>query len=476
MAAKVNQSKISEIVAKSFYNYIKTSLIDNALYAGVSFIDSDNWVAYTGTDSNDSETTFYGGTNATAADDADITFYNQTLVSLHKVLAGGLSRVAKRVDWTYGEKYNIDDYVIVQQFEAGYPRIHVYKCLFSPGVTSTYNPSGSSSQALFMSDDYVWKYIYTIQNVDAIRFLNEDWMPVVEPIPSQELINVTTSSRNYSQYATQISAVPGEAYGVKIDSDVLKTYYAQHSDFRSLFDSEGFTTLYGVDNSTSTPSTTMTIKLTKVDSDHFTPALTQVGKGYSGAITFVYDQDSDTTVSGITGVKAPSTGHCSNPPAELGATNVMVTVRAVPDDSNLFTFDSTKYNLITLHDSPLDASTNSIATGEFYMGCNYFTISGNNLLTTGSVFTSVADSTKEGHVVGVDGNNVYYVITTPSSETVSFVTGEQINLNGSVMSISQAYNRAITFNSSQLLIADYKQETATRLEGQIETFNFVLTF
>ena len=174
MAAKINNSAVRTLAAKSFYTLLKDGLQDDALYAGVSYIPDSEWIAYTGvTDSDgrgntlvDSDTVFIGGENQTTFDNDDKTFYNQTMYSMHKVYKGGIARVIPRVDWTYGNTYNSygnpNSYVLVKEYVSGFARLNVYQCLFSPRKASIYAPSGTSQLHFAPGDGYIWKYMYSI--------------------------------------------------------------------------------------------------------------------------------------------------------------------------------------------------------------------------------------------------------------------------------------------------------------------------
>ena len=281
MAAKLEKIKVGEISSKAFYTYLKGALVDESMYAGVSYFPDSDWAQYAG--SNDSESTFWGGLDSDYGV-LDKTFYEQTMYSMHKVLPGGISRVAPRRDWVYGTVYKSapinEAYVISKEYTSGYLSLNVYKCLFSPRNPSYYPPTGTSSTPTTLSDGYVWKYLYTISNSQSLRFMNDDWMPVNERITSAEMSNITTESPNYNQYMSQINAEQGSVYDVIIDSDVLVNSVVADSDLRVAFNWKTVN-LIGIDNKTNKPSRTFKFVL-NWDSDYntFRTVLTEAGAGY----------------------------------------------------------------------------------------------------------------------------------------------------------------------------------------------------
>ena len=92
------------------------------------------------------------------------------------------SHVVPRHTWTTGTSYiawDSDDpsifdkkfYVITSEFK-------VYKCIFSPGTASTQEPGQTLTDPTAESDNYIWKYMYTVAVADAEKFLTTSYMPV----------------------------------------------------------------------------------------------------------------------------------------------------------------------------------------------------------------------------------------------------------------------------------------------------------
>ena len=176
---------------------------------------------------------------------------------------------------------------------------------------------------------------------------------------------------------------------------------------------------------------------------------------------------------------APSEGHGSNVPSEMKATNVMVSVRNIPDEANSVVYANSMYNMITLHLNPIDRETGRIAQNEFYVTCDSFEIDGNFSYSVGEILRPYYnDDGRRIQIISTKGERVYYIVTRQGREYDSFADSEVVSLvNGNkARAIKKTHPRNINFNSSDLLIADYKESEVLRSDGQIESFNFILSF
>lgn len=479
MAAKTNKNKVGELASKAFYNLLKTNLSDNALYAGVSFIQDSEWNAYTG--SSDSESTFWGGFDSEYGP-LDKNFYDQTMYSMHKVLAGGISRVVPRRDWVYGTTYNSypsnDSYALVRSYDSGYVVLGVYRCLFSPGTPSEYAPTTTSNVPMTLSDGYVWKYLYTITNSQAIRFLNDSWMPIVERLSPDEISEMTADSVNYTQYISQINAQQGEVYDVSLDSEVLRTAITTDSDLRVAFEF-GSANFIGLDNKLSKPSKTFKLQVIWDEAaNKFSKRLVEPGSSYIGPVSMHLDSDMP-AVPGLIASVAPGEGHGANIPSELGARTILISVRSISDEVSKAVYNGSLYNLLTLHENPIDRNTGRTATDEFYITCNYFeTDEALDYKVGDTIRPFFNDDGRRGMIISNVDQKAYYISPKQGREFDIFSDSEVVCLeNGNkVRTITKSYTRDIVYGSSSLLLADYKETYVVRNEDQIESFNFILSF
>lgn len=116
--------------------------------------------------------------------------------------------VARRINWTPGLVYDMyDDYSESNPAASGATSIeganfyvltsdfNVYKCLFNNNNSySSYQPSGTSSEATVYPDNYIWKFMYTIPLYLRNKFLTTNWMPCTTALTNQFYSNGAITS------------------------------------------------------------------------------------------------------------------------------------------------------------------------------------------------------------------------------------------------------------------------------------------
>ena len=79
-------------------------------------------------------------------------------------------------------------YVVTDEF-------NVYKCLFNNnGAASIVKPTGTSTESFILSDNYVWKYMYTVPLTMRNKFVTSDYIPVINALTSQYYTNGAITS------------------------------------------------------------------------------------------------------------------------------------------------------------------------------------------------------------------------------------------------------------------------------------------
>lgn len=111
--------------------------------------------------------------------------FRNSLQSIKKVT--GVSTVIPRVNWISGTTYaGWDDQTVgygSNSFYALTESFSVYICLrggknnLGVAVPSTVQPSGSNNDAFETADGYVWKFLYTITEDEARKFMTAAFMP-----------------------------------------------------------------------------------------------------------------------------------------------------------------------------------------------------------------------------------------------------------------------------------------------------------
>lgn len=476
MTAKVTPN-INILLAKALFDSLKRATNEETFYAATAFTKDSDYNDYSS--SFDSESEFAGGADSDFAAD-DQAFYNQNTLTLHRILPGGISRCVPRIDWINNRIYNAwpseeNFYVLVREFVSGVGRLNVYKCLFSPNTPSLNAPTGTSASPITMSDGYVWQYLYSISNSDAVRFLNTEFMPVPERVTEEEAATLVPGTSRYLQYSVQENAQLGAVYGFAFDSDTLKA--GRDSDWTLDRTVQVRVSDSRLDSDLIEQHFQATIRYDS-ESNSFKPALTQNGLGYVGVLK-VKDQDGK-LLPGCTSKIAGGLGHGSDAPSDLNAVNIMLVSRNIPQDEFL-PLAQNQYQMANLIRNPIDIATENIASQDFYVACKSFKVDA----TTASYNVNdiikpyPVDDGRRARVVAVDLNRVYYINFVNDKEHEKFTDSEQVVLIDGVNkihTINKTFDRDIIFNSGELIVADWKARPLIRSRDQIESINFVLSF
>lgn len=476
MTARVTPN-INILLAKALFDSLKRATNEETFYAATAFTKDSDYNDYSS--SFDSESEFAGGADSDFAAD-DQAFYNQNTLTLHRILPGGISRCVPRIDWINNRIYNAwpseeNFYVLVREFVSGVGRLNVYKCLFSPNTPSLNAPTGTSASPITMSDGYVWQYLYSISNSDAVRFLNTEFMPVPERVTEEEAATLVPGTSRYLQYSVQENAQLGAVYGFAFDSDTLKA--GRDSDWTLDRTVQVRVSDSRLDSDLIEQHFQATIRYDS-ESNSFKPALTQNGLGYVGVLK-VKDQDGK-LLPGCTSKIAGGLGHGSDAPSDLNAVNIMLVSRNIPQDEFL-PLAQNQYQMANLIRNPIDIATENIASQDFYVACKSFKVDA----TTASYNVNdiikpyPVDDGRRARVVAVDLNRVYYINFVNDKENEKFTDSEQVVLIDGVNkihTINKTFDRDIIFNSGELIVADWKARPLIRSQDQIESINFVLSF
>ncbi len=476
MTAKITNN-IELLLAKALFDSLKKSTNDETFYAVAAFSKDSDYNNYSL--SFDSESEFSGGADSEFGMD-DQSFYSQNSLTFHRVLPGGVTRCVPRVDWLQNRIYNAfpskdNFYVLVREFVSGIGRLNVYKCIFSPNKPSINAPTGTSSTPITLADGYIWQYLYSISNSDAVRFLNSQFMPVPERVGEEEAATLVPGTNRYLQFSVQENSELGAVYGFSFDSDILKTQL--DSDWNlgntvsikitdSRFDSDLITQHFS--GSISYDS----------EINAFVPTLIDPGLGYQGVLK-VTDKDGK-LLPGMTARIAGGLGHGSDAPSDLNANSIMLVARNIPQDEFL-PLATNQYQMNNLIRNPIDVNTGKVATQDFYIACKSFSV--DSITATYNVNDIIkphpVDDGRRARVVAVDNNRVYYINHINDREQDKFTDSEQVVLLdgiNKIHTINKTFDRDVIFNSGELIVADWKATPLIRSKDQIESMNFILSF
>lgn len=124
----------------------------------------------------------------------------QNMIGLKKIASADIAHVVPRHTWTTGTQYvpwdSDDAGIFDKKFYAVTSEFKVYKCINAPSSGgSTIQPTQTLTQPVTESDQYTWKYMYTITVADAEKFLTNSFMPVkTVPISTTGITAAAVSS------------------------------------------------------------------------------------------------------------------------------------------------------------------------------------------------------------------------------------------------------------------------------------------
>ena len=382
--------------------------------------------------------------------DSDMNQYYKNGIFAKQMSFDNASLVVPRINWEANTVYNT--YEANTNFYVINYKDQVFKCLANnSGAVSTDEPELTLSTTsleepyLQTSDDYKWKYLYTLSSVQKQKFLNDDWMPVTynkfvraaaEP-GSIDVIKITNSGNNYID-GSNVNMIQISGDGTNA---VLKANVANGHVVNVVIENRGLNYTYA--------------NLTFNDS-----ALGGFGSGANATVSI-----------------APADGHGYDPVYELAATSLMFNVEFDKDETDVLPTDN-DFRQVVLLQNPLLTSTSNSATSSKY-----------------SLYTKVKTSPGVG-----DFNNdeiVYQGLTyeeaTFTADVISFDDVENLlyinnvkgtlELNkaikgystGSIRVVNTVTNPELKLYSGKVLYISNAQPI-TRDSDQTERIRFILSF
>jgi hypothetical protein len=136
--------------------------------------------------------------------------YNSTydvfrdMVTLKRINYTDTTHVCQRYNWTnntiYTQYTDTNPNLFSSQFYVITSDYNVYKCIDNNrGSPSTEEPAGVGTSLINTSDGYRWKFMFNVSSSDALKFLNNTYIPVVQ----------ITANNGSAQWAVQQAAANG---------------------------------------------------------------------------------------------------------------------------------------------------------------------------------------------------------------------------------------------------------------------------
>lgn len=457
-------NNIKNVMAEATRNDIRNTAKDDTYYIYVAYSDSED---YPFADSDRSE-----GTT-----DSDLAVLYKNIVTMHRVLPGGVSRVIARKNWTLNSQYvgwysdidnDSDYYVLTTEVIQGVARQNVYKCLFSPPRTvSTVAPTGTGSTPFRTADNLIWQFMYTVTNSESLLFQNSRFMPVPEKVTLTEAQTLSTSVPRYSQLQVQNNAKEGGVYNIRINSTAADSDIINQSSKTTI-------KIRALDGTGATPNKYFQATATRnSDSDSlWSFEVTNFGEGYD-ALPYATDSETGDKLSIFKIDQAPGLGHGTDAGNELDARFVMLTSRAVPaDDTGFAKLATNDFSVLGVIKNPIDVNTDLIATRDYYTVAEKLLLDTPSLFAEDEEFYKSGDSDFAGKVVANSNRELFY-INVGKLENV-FADSDSIIAGSTSNKVTKKFGREIKINSGEFLTVDYLTEAIQRSTDQIESLNIIL--
>lgn len=254
---------------------------------------------------------------------------------------------------------------------------NVYKCLYNnKGAPSTVKPYSTTNEVIYTDDGYIWKFMYTIPNALANKFLTPEDMPV------------TTSLRSgyYSQGA--INSVTIQSYGqTYLPTDQLSVIGDGHAS-ESVYRIVGINVIDQGDGYLTEPVVVITPPYTTVD---FLGESTAITGQYIKADNRIYRAISGGQLGITTPIHTAGTADSGNVP--------LLFVAAVPEFEVVI--DDSKLQSIDLTGIVGRINLTSVGIGYDYLNPPSVTINDD----TGTGATAFATVSPEGYLTRITISN-----------------------------------------------------------------------
>lgn len=303
-----------------------------------------------------------------------------------RILGSDLSHMIPRFNWSSNTVYTAYDHMNTNlhdgntQFYVMNSDYSVYKCIANAnGVVSTIEPTSVSTTSLsFTSDNYIWKYMYTLSDSEKTRFLSDNYIPV----------KTLQADDGSLQYQVQQNAIKGSIDNIVITNGGQNYTNTSNITITISGDGSSATAIPVLNTSTNTISSII---------------VTDSGTGYTFATVSISDIGIGSNAA-ARAIISPVGGHGSNPLYELGGKNVMVSTRIRYDEEGVLP-TSNELRQISILKDPYLRATSNVATNVAILQAKTLTVQGSgNYVPDEIVYqgTTLATATFKGRVVSWD--------------------------------------------------------------------------
>ncbi|MEX0595609.1 MAG: hypothetical protein WD512_03840, partial [Candidatus Paceibacterota bacterium] len=268
----------------------------------------------------------------------------KNMIGGKKVTGNDVSLGINRINWeantiyTQYDQTNVNLYSTNSNFYVLTSDFNIYKCLFNNyNANSTIKPISINANNITQTGDgYIWKYMYTLDSSDRIKYTTSEYIPIK-----------TLSNDNGSiQWDVQEAAEPGTIYASVITNSGNNYSNVSNTIITFSGDGSGATGTIGINNVSNTVN-----------------SITMLNYG----VDYTY---ADVTISGGGGANAaaralisPMNGHGNNPTYELMGRYVILNMRL---NNNEEFISENEFRQIALIKNPLKYNDTNVASNTVF--------------------------------------------------------------------------------------------------------------
>lgn len=387
-------------------------------------------------------------------------FYDvwKNMIGTKKVQGNDVRLGIKRNDWTSNTVYHAYDdcgcSLLQNNPNARYFIVtsdwNVYKCISNNnGSISTVKPTSIiTTSSVQTSDNYVWKYMYTLSDEERLRFVTNNYIPVKTLVEDDGSLQWQVQQASiFGSVESVFVTYPGSGYNPSIPPTITITG-----------DGTGATALATV-NAISTGIERITI--------------TNKGSGYTYANVAI---TATSNTAAARAVMSPPGGHGHNPADELGGSNIILNVRLRGTEEGVLDVEN-ELRQVSIIKNPKLRSTQTLASNLVYsqtttliMDTGISNYSEDEFVYQGA---SLEAASFRGTVASWDSsNNRLELIDVVGNPTTDILTGQTSKVSRLVQSVTA---RDLESFSGSLLYIDNIMPIQ-RAADQTEDFKIVISF
>ena len=382
----------------------------------------------------------------------------KNMIGAKRIYGNNVRHAIPRINWTNGTVYAVYDdqqdsldltnisnnfYVITSEY-------HVFKCLSNNGgVSSTVMPNILVTTTHFQtSDGYIWKYMYSLNAEEKLRFVTTSFIPV----------KTLAESDNSQQWNVQENAIDGAIHVIKVTSS--GNNYTANDVVVNITGDGKYANAYAVLNTVSN-----TVQSIVVDN---------LGYGYTHAtISLLSSVGTGATARAI---MSPPGGHGSDALTELGGSYLIFNVLFKDTESGILTTHN-DYRQIALIEDPYFYGTSNLCSTPVVSQLTVLNLNGTSVEYSEDEWvyqgTSLSGATFKGYVTEWDtGNNTIKLSQTEGTPTKDLLIGSNTT---AARFVSYITNPTLRPRSGKLLYTD-NISAIQRADDQAEDYILVLNF